>query len=343
MSADSRKLNVHLESTQGGKRLPVKTVTQLFDSLQTSIFHIGDYLVGSGFRERGHSIDEIQNKCELVFQNVKIGSFIANLNLQDSQTTLTGQPTLGEKSLSKFYDIIENIEKSDKIHNIIAEPNHRVRILSDINKMWPDNNDIYRVEIKNHNNKIIYLQPNKKKYLEKLLQNESASDTEVIRGVVTTMIAYPSSMIKISGPDGNVSLSTENFEFPTKYFKKPITVYGSPRFDAAGNIIEISNITNIQDFNKTELKIIISNGKELELKKPLSITIDWQKKNWIMKNLDLGIITTAKEYDSCLKEFKDEFYFVWTQYGLANDNELTNGGRNLKKKILSYLEEVPHL
>lgn len=343
MSSNSRKLNVHLESTQGGTQLSVKIVTRLFDSLQKSIYHIGDYLVGSGFRERGHSIDEIQNKCELVFQNVQIGSFDANLMLEDVQTTLTGQLTLGEKSLSTFYELIENIEKNDKINKIIAEPNHRVRILSDINKIWPSNIDTYRVKIKNHNNKIIYLKPNKKEYLEKLLQKENASDTEIIRGVVTTMSAYPSDMIKISGPDGNISLSTENFEFSTKYYRKPVTVHGSPRFDAAGNIIEISKITKIEDFNKTALKIILSNGKELQLKKPLPIGIDWQKKNWIMKNLDLGIITTSKDYDTCLKEFKDEFYFVWTEYGLTNDNELTKSGLNLKKKILSYLDEVPHL
>lgn len=90
-----RSLNVHIESTQEAKRLPIRHVANLLDQLQTTVYHIGDSMAGGDFRIRGHPQDAIIDSCELVIQDVKKGSLNFDLTLQDQQTTLTGA-SLGE-------------------------------------------------------------------------------------------------------------------------------------------------------------------------------------------------------------------------------------------------------
>jgi hypothetical protein len=135
----------------------------------------------------------------------------------------------------------------------------------------------------------------------------------------------------------------ENVHTATKYFDKPIIAHGEARFDAAGNVAELLNVKKIQPFKEIQVNRILSARGELKLHKPLTAQIDWRYKQWVMAYPDLNIIATAKDYDECLKDFQEQFFFVWKFYGLGDESTFTPGAKELKKKVLSLVKERPHL
>ena len=100
-----------LEGKQSVTFITVEDASKFLTQLQALINHIGDYLTGSDFRTRGRSPDFVRKRCTLVFKQVQVGSLRAELDLEDTQTTLTGAPTLGEESIEKFHELISTVHR----------------------------------------------------------------------------------------------------------------------------------------------------------------------------------------------------------------------------------------
>jgi hypothetical protein len=343
-----RSLGIAIESSQAVKDVPVRVVAHILDQLQTVLYHVGDSIAGGDFRVRGHPQEAIIEKCDLVFKEVRKGSFTALLALEDQQTTLTGQPSLGEDSLRKLYDIIGQIETVESIErqtisDLVKDPLHRTRILNDLDRLWPEEGHGYDVTIKPPNLNALKLHTHRKFYIKELLAREGGQKEKVtVKGVLHNISSYPNEVMKIIGPDGSISLPMESIETATKYFNKPIIALGEARFDAAGNVSELVHLSKIQPFTQITINRVFSQKAELQLSQPLQVNIDWQYKQWVMKNDDLNIIAMAKDYEECLKEFYNQFFFVWREYALADDNSLSPGARNLKKRVQSLVKEQPH-
>ena len=82
-------------------------------------------------------------------------------------------------------------------------------------------------------------------------------------------------------------------------------------------------MTELKTFRNIALQRILSDKQEPVLTEPLDVSIDFQNEAWLMRNDELGMVAASKDYDDCLKEFNDEFAFVWKQYGTAPDDTLT--------------------
>jgi hypothetical protein len=284
----------------------------------------------------------------LVFEEIRQGSFQASIVLSDIQKTLPGQSSLGEESLQKFFGLIENIDSEKeveaKISSDIPEPLHRARIIEDFTKLWPSEYDNYDVNIK-YKTKEHYLKPSKKLLLEGLLSHYTEQQTTEIKGVLATYSVIPNKIIKIVGPDGNVqcSFTEEEKEITKKFIEKPVRARGEAIFDAGGRVKELINISHLEPFTDISIKRIFSDHEDLPLKEPITVTIDYNDNHWIMEYEDLGILATSQDYNECLNEFHKEFFFLWKEYALATDSELTPGAQNLKKRIKNVIEEPSHL
>ncbi|MQY62095.1 hypothetical protein GH146_02245 [archaeon] len=93
--------------------------------------------------------------------------------------------------------------------------------------------------------------------------------------------------------------------------------------------------------NDAKLKLynIVSDKKRLLLRKPIEVTPVFHDGMWTMENKDLDIISMSTDYKECLKDFYDEVFFVWEEYGQEDDDKLTNGAKDLKRKILRHIGE----
>lgn len=99
-----------------------------------------------------------------------------------------------------------------------------------------------------------------------------------------------------------------------------------------------STSTNINSYTSLKLDHISLDDKKLRLVTPIEATIDFCDNMWRMENKELGIVSMALAYDDCLQDFNEEIAFIYEEYGLANDSELTKDAIELKHRILRYLK-----
>lgn len=98
------------------------------------------------------------------------------------------------------------------------------------------------------------------------------------------------------------------------------------------------NTENFLNDTNQKLGHIFSGKQVLRLKKPFDLTIVFRDDTWTMENKDFGIISMSTDYKECLKDFNEEVYFIYEEYGQEEDNKLTSDAKILKRKILQYTE-----
>ncbi len=90
-------------------------------------------------------------------------------------------------------------------------------------------------------------------------------------------------------------------------------------------------------FSCISIPNIIYDNKKLHLTTPIMASINFQSNMFTIENKELDIIAMSTDYNKCLEDFYDEVFFVWEEYGKANDDILTDDAKELKRKILQYV------
>lgn len=85
------------------------------------------------------------------------------------------------------------------------------------------------------------------------------------------------------------------------------------------------------------IKRIDHDGKSLQLTKAIPANVSYQDGEYFCRNEELGIVTMSPTLDECIEDFKEEILFVWNEYGKASDEMLTDGAKELKRRIQQYL------
>ncbi|HMK94079.1 MAG TPA: hypothetical protein VK536_01635 [Candidatus Limnocylindrales bacterium] len=78
-------------------------------------------------------------------------------------------------------------------------------------------------------------------------------------------------------------------------------------------------------------------NQTLAFVKPIVANISFDNDIFTCQNEELGIISASPNLDDCTKDFKDELLFIYKEYGKEEDNKLTEGAKELKRKILVYV------
>jgi hypothetical protein len=329
--------------TTDDKYITIRNAATFLNHLQILINHIGDYLTGSDYRTTGHSPDFVRQRCSLIIKNVGVGSLEAELELADKQETLSDVPSLGEASIETFYKILQKISEGhqleDNLNKMLVHKLHRRRIIEDIFKIWPDEHDGYAVELFSDASPVD-LKPDRKLTLEGLLSHLGTQQETSVKGVLGTLGVMPQKIMQIVGPDGKIKchFRKEQEEAAKRLIGKPVIVYGEATFDAEGNVREMVNVGQLKQFAYIELQRIFSEKEELQLQEPIIVSVDYRDDRWVMENEELGITATALDYDKSIRNFNDEFLFLWKEYGKEQDINLSIDARRLKDKIQQYIK-----
>ena len=152
----------------------------------------------------------------------------------------------------------------------------------------------------------------------------------------------------------------ELYNFPLSYASSGVST-PTPRlttsqYNKGESVVGIPSKTFVKDttilqpeyastsFSQIDFYRIISDKKELRLVEPITAMIVFRENRCIMENKEIGIISVSTDYDKCLKDFNDEVFFTWNEYGKADDDKLTDDAKDLKNKILRHVRgQVPHL
>lgn len=336
----NRRLELVIRTTDDFQRVPVRVVAEKLSKIQTSVIHLGDFLTGSEFRARGGSTELVRRKCSLFISDVSLGSFVSTLELPSPGSTSEGGPDLGEEAIAKLRDMISIIETGEDIAPIIdsslADPRHRTRIIKDLRGVWPEESDQLDLQMSFAQGTASRLTPRGRLLLDGLLSRERDAEQMQVKGVLGTAHAVPGeSYVRLTGPDGNVRchITPEQLETTRNLLGKPTMIYGEAEFDLAGNVREITNVARIEPFTETSLQRLFQGDRELVLREPVEISIGFQGGRWMAENSELGIFASHEDYEQCLSDFQDEFFFAWDQYGTTDDSDLTVGALELKRAL----------
>ena len=77
----------------------------------------------------------------------------------------------------------------------------------------------------------------------------------------------------------------------------------------------------------------------LLLAEPIAANVTYQDSAYFCQNEDLGIFSVSAKLEDCIKDFQEEVLFVWNEYGKEDDDKLTKDAKELKRRILRYIEK----
>jgi hypothetical protein len=340
-----QRVELSIQSDESESRIPARTVADRLYSLQAALMHIGDYLTGSDFRQRGGSPAIVRKKCTLYVAQVAVGSFSAGLELPAQPPATDGELGLGDASVAKLRELVSTIEGpagiESRVDAAIADPRHRTRIMKDLLDVWPDEGEGLAIQVAFPGQAQSQLTPNGRLVLEGLLARQRDAEQASVKGILGTAHVTPGdAYIRLTGPDGRITcrMTNEQQEAARRLLGKPTIVYGQAEFDSAGNVREITSVDRIEPFRELTLLRVFSGEDELVLRQSVSVGIDYAEDRWVASNDDIGIVAMEVDYDDCLRSFQDEFFFAWREYGRADDSTLTEGARELKRALLSLVQ-----
>ena len=338
------RVNLVIRTSQGEEKIAARVVADRLYSLQAALLHVGDYLTGNDFRQRGGSSGVVRQKCTLFVSSVSVGSFSASLDLAPQLPTADGEPSLGEASVSKLHELISSIESpagiESRVDEAITDPRHRTRIMKDLIEIWPDEREGLSVEMAIQGQAPRPLTQIGRLVIEGLLARQRDAEEASVKGILGTAHVTPGEKyIRITGPDGRITcrMTSEQQESASRLLGHPAIVYGQAEFDIAGNIKEIASVDRIEPFRSLTIQRLFSGEEELVLRNPVSVAIDYREDQWVAENEELGILAMDEDYDDCLGSFQDEFFFAWKEYGTADETTLTAGARDLKLALRSLV------
>jgi len=122
-----------------------------------------------------------------------------------------------------------------------------------------------------------------------------------------------------------------------------IQVYGQVQLDNRGIPEKIVDVIEIENLDLSPLKIreILFENKKLMLRDELSISIGYDQENqeFSLEYLILNISIGAKDRQAILDEFYADFYWVWLEYGICDDAQMSDDARLLKESVCGMVVE----
>jgi len=306
-----QRVGLSIQSSEDGARIPARTVADRLYSLQAALLHIGDYLTGSDFRQRGGSPSAVKKKCTLYVAEVAVGSFSASLELASQPTATKGEAGLGEASLAQLNRIVHAIESSTEVESSIdgalTDPKHRTRILGDLLDVWPDEREGLTVAMAFSDTESTILSPTRRLVLQGLIARQSDAEEASVKGILGTAHVTPGEpYIRLTGPDGRITcrMTNEQRESASRLLGHPAIVYGQAEFDSAGNVREMVSVDRIEPFRELTMQRLFSGDEELVLSAPVSVSIDYREDQWVAANDDLGIVAMGSRTSPAARPFQ---------------------------------------
>jgi hypothetical protein len=312
MQRQSIRIKINGEKGSPG----IGEVAKVLKGIQDAVYHIGEYLYATdSYRRSGKRIKFIEDRTKLTFIELKQGSFMAGIGGEPLEA-INGK-TLIDESLDIFNEYT-NLFNSDQIpseieersNSIIKSPNHRIRVINDFIGFWPGEENKYQLSYQKNNEKSIHLDSKKRHIFDSLSRIDIDQKMESIFGIVSAHRFLPVRKIELQTPDGKIFV-----KYPaqlkrkiTELEEKPVKVFGEVAIDKGGKI-------------------------------PVHIGIEFEEKDWVLKNDDLKIYSINPDYDEALLYFQEEFYYLYERYYNGDPTKMIGPALKIKKYIANLLGE----
>ena len=333
----SIEIKIVTKNEKSKGRVSFSHLSNVFSSLQNIFNEVGDYFAGESYRETGPSKSLITKltELELIEAHHSDLTIVAELpNFQ--QTTLTTDRPLGIIALENLNGIFEKIDPEkdigEEVGKIIKEDKHKTKILKSISEFWPEKDYEYSIKLGEY--PVRKLNPLNKALLDKYLEGEKKEDEEELIGpLVSLTVVEPLTFHIGKKPKLKCVFTSEIEELAKKYIGKVVKIRGRPHIFKRGGGKTFENVNYIKPVDEWIFQQINYNDYSFELKDSLIAKVDFIDRMVVLENEDLNILCISDSWDECIEQFEEFFIYLWEEFALASDEELTMDGRVFKNKL----------
>lgn len=336
---EERTIQIKIDNEETSQKVPFKTLSNLFFYIQNTFEELGNYFSGEGFKDFGPTKKTIRELVELSLVDTHKGSVVIEAEIPPIyQKTLTDEKPLSIVVLDGFNEIIEEIETAEDlgrgVGEIVRDERHKTKILTSIQGFWPQQNAQYKLSIKTAERPYSPLTKERRVVLDSYLEGERRDDEEELIGPLTSLSIVPPLTFEIGKkPKLKCRFASEIEDLAKRNIGKIVQIRGRATIPKKGRDKIYENVHVLKPVEEIFFDKIHWKKHVLEFKEPLVTQVDFIEKMVVLKNEEYDILIISEGWEDGIREFNEYFMFLWEEYVLAPDEELTKDAIELKKKL----------
>jgi hypothetical protein len=330
--------------------IPFKTLVNILDGIQNTFYYIGMEITNREVKSRARVPSDIMQACELKQVMERPGSYEVVAEIPElMQYEMFPDMDLGKVALNKYLGMTEWISGDagfSDINTIFPTQSHRNRILKSMQRYLPREGDEWSLTIHEPDGTRQYGLFNRQS-IQKINRTVYVPqfETKTITGELMR-INFDQHRIVVKHKPSEKSLecsyNPEDEDAILENRDGYLLISGLIELDAGGNPDKISNVTDIRFLDLSPVKIsrIISDGLVLELNKPLIIEPVFEDQEVVLNYDELNIISVGQDREESIKDFEDDFIWLWREYVMVEDNNLSVDAITLKQLLQDMVGRV---
>ncbi|MHB0886088.1 MAG: hypothetical protein ACYC6V_10330 [Bacillota bacterium] len=289
-------------------RVSVRLLTKTLGNLQATVFQLANARLERDPSTRGRPPQRIERECELFLADIQSGSITATLELPPREASLFEDlPDFGSQLLSDVKDVAESLATGDRklLNETVPQPSYRRRVVQNMLQVIPAESADYRLS----------------------LGFGGAPPKKVAR------------------PDGGAVAELADVAEPRPLYPEEVLV-------DAKCIVKLSEegakLVSMLDYEVIE---------EQDLRPFRPVTLRWKNQEYVLNHEiacsvtkedhlvvveyePLGIRSYAATRDQAIKDFNEEFAFLWQQYIQEEEAGLSGDAVRLRGVLLGLVKEI---
>ena len=349
MPQDPHVLVLKIEGLSAGQ-IPLWLLADKLHAAQRLLLNIGSAIRGGG--RRGAWRTEVLQGCTLVFTETRPGSLevISRLS-QPPSGLIHSDLDLGVEALARTGLTLKAIKEKDRgtLQQYFPDFGHRARILKSALPLIPEQDAQYDIAVST-STADVRLGTALRDYVVELAREES---TEFIQEEVRTLTGKLY-LIEVATGQRQLGLIVNNRQIHCFYNQEfedvirelipgsLVEVEGRATLDESGQVQRIEEILDVVPVQLIPLywNNLLYHNRRFHLRQPIQITPVFHEGVWVHEYEPLKIFAFGHSRHESLHAFKMEFSACWDQLAQEEDNNLTEDAQDLKRLLLSLVQNV---
>lgn len=332
------------------KDITFSQLASFLQATQKTIYETAEFIASEEKLEldQNQIRDEIKEYCQLtrVLEEKCCYALVGEMSPAHSIGPITD---IGKAALQKLREILASLISDDpytEIEEILPSPIWRNRILQKLKPIVPAEKDKWQVSIAiNNRENIFVLNPGIKKVISRIIPTK-AQEMVTLQGELKRLSLDERKMgILLEGEKKIVPVSyPEEFEDTLKNsLGKIVRIVGDVEYGHDGLVKKMKSLSNVSEPEKfyIEMKEISFDGRVLQSRDKLRFEPFYDSDIHMMaiRDPEFRMFVSGNTKEELQKEIEEVIAFLWEEYALEEDKNLTPGAIDLKNKLLDTFKE----
>lgn len=343
--AKSRQFTFRLEGAElEDQSVSFRMLANVLNGIQHTFYCIGLEVAGREAKSRGRMPEEIRQACELRRMAERPGSYevVAQLTASNQDDLFN---YLGKDTLIKYMTLIDYLDNpSGNIRDIFPDGVHRRRILRSVEAYCPREGDEW----------ILVFEDSSRQSRGTLNGDTRKKIRNLLKPPDEEMLTVTGELMRLHLDEHKISIlypptqrildcfyDVEIEDFIIGNLKGLIQVTGRVQLDAAGHPDKIVDVISIDelDLRTVRLSKLSAGNTVLKLAQPLIIEPQYEEQEVILEYPAFHIIASGASREEAIAVLEKDFIWLWKEYAMDDDSELSLDAQQLKQELLSLVKE----